>query len=259
MAKKPSFVPKVDRVFRDDAHGERPFRFNAQVADAFDDMAARSIPGYHASLETAVWLATEHVAPRFPTGTLYDLGASTGALEHALLPHKACENWRFVAIDKSPEMAERAQARLAEHRRADRVQWRVEDVQDSVIEDAAMVVSHYCLQFVAPENRHDIVARIYAGLRPGGYLLLSEKTCDETHESPYFRSRYEAFKRANGYTQEEIDNKKKALRGVLMPWRAEENEQAMIDAGFETPVLLMKHWNFSTWIARKPLDDEKRR
>lgn len=251
MAKKTSFVPKVDRVFRNDAHGEKPFRFDARVADAFDDMAARSIPGYGASLQTAVWLVTEHAAPHFADGVLYDLGASTGALEHALLSHEACTQWRFVAVDKSPEMAERAHARLAQHSGAERVDWRIEDVQDTVIDDAAVVISHYCLQFVAPEKRQEIVARIYAGLRPGGFLLLSEKTSDDPHEAPYFRSRYEAFKRANGYSQEEIDNKKKALDGVLMPWSTVENERALRDAGFETPVLLMKHWNFSTWIARK--------
>lgn len=255
MAKDLSFVPKKDRVFREDASGERPFEFDAAVADAFDDMAARSIPGYRESLRTAVWLAVDHVAPVFRHGNVYDLGASTGALESALLDRPETKGWHFVAVDSSQEMAQRAEARLQAHPRAKSVTWRVEDIQHTPIEDAVMVVSHYCLQFVQPDAREDILARIFKGLRPGGYFLLSEKTSEAPHEVPYFRSRYEAFKRDEGYSQAEIDNKKKALQGVLIPWSAEQNEAALRRAGFERPVCLMKHWNFSTWIARKPAED----
>lgn len=252
MMKKTSFTPTVDQVFRDEARGKMPFRFDGTVADAFDDMAARSIPGYHMSLRTAVWLACEHISPNFDEGVIYDLGASTGALEEALLSRPESEAWRFVAVDKSAEMIARARARIAEHPRAHAVTWRTEDVQDTPIEDALLVVSHYCLQFVEPTARHTILARIFDGLHPGGYLLLSEKTGDAPNETPYFRSRYEAFKRNQGYTQQEIDNKKEALDGVLIPWSVEQNEDAVRAAGFEAPVLLMKHWNFATWIAKKP-------
>lgn len=252
MTKKTSFVPKVDQVFEDEARGKTPFRFDETVADAFDDMAARSIPGYHMSLRTAVWLALEKLAPQFQGGTIYDLGASTGALEHALLSECGDESWRFVAVDKSPEMIRRAQDRLEHHPRYQHVTWRVEDVQDTPIDNAVLVVSHYCLQFLPPRTRPDVLQRIFDGLRPGGFLLLSEKTSDEDHEVPYFRSRYEAFKREHGYSQQEIDNKKAALEGVLVPWSAEQNEHALRAAGFEPPALIMKHWNFSTWIARKP-------
>lgn len=255
MAKKLSFSPKVDQVFRTDESGERPFEFNAEVADAFDDMAARSIPGYRQSLRTAVWLAVEHVAPMFSHGKVYDLGASTGALEAALLEQPQTQGWRFVAVDSSQEMAERAKARLQNHPRAHTVQWRVEDIQETPIEDAILVVSHYCLQFVPPDARTDILERIYEGLRPGGFFLLSEKTEEDAHQEQYFRSRYEAFKRDEGYSQAEIDNKKKALDGVLIPWSAAQNEAALRLAGFEEPVRLMKHWNFSTWVARKPAED----
>jgi|SRR5690625_113255 len=252
MTKKTSFVPKVDQVFQDEARAHTPFRFDEGVADAFDDMAARSIPGYHLSLHTAVWLALEKVAPQFEQGLIYDLGASTGALEHALLTHDIPAQWRFVAVDKSPEMIARAQARLHTHPHAARITWRIEDIQETPIEQAVMVVSNYCLQFIAPEARPQILQRIYDGLQSGGYLLLSEKTTDDAHEEPYFRSRYEAFKRDHGYSQQEIDNKKAALEGVLVPWSAQQNEAALRAAGFEQPVCISKNWNFSTWIARKP-------
>lgn len=258
MTKKTSFTPTVDQVFRDEARGKIPFRFDETVANAFDDMAARSIPGYAMSLRTAVWLAREHIAPQHTEGVIYDLGASTGALEHALLSCPESTSWRFVAVDKSPEMIARAQARVAAHPRAHTITWRTEDVQDTPIENALLVVSHYCLQFVAPSARSAILDRIFAGLHPGGYLLLSEKTSDEPHEAPYFRSRYEAFKRDQGYTQQEIDNKKHALEGVLIPWSAQQNEEALRDAGFESPVLVTKHWNFATWIAKKPARNEGR-
>lgn len=252
MTDKPTFIPKKDRVFVSPERGARPFRFDDVVADAFDDMARRSIPGYLNSLRTIAWLAEEHVAAAFHTGTVYDLGASTGALEEALLPILAQrEAWRVVAVDLSNEMLERAESRLAAQPAAARIEWRAEDVRQTVFEDAIFVVSNYCLQFVDASAREAILARIYEGLRPGGFFVLSEKTIGTPEEEHYYRGRYDAFKRDQGYSEAEITHKRQALEGVLLPWTAQQNENALRAAGFTEPVLMLKHWNFSTWLVRK--------
>lgn len=251
MPVKPVYISTKDRVFQEAKSGDAPFRFTDEVADAFDDMARRSIPGYQSSLKTIEWLAETQVAPLFSTGTVFDLGASLGAVESKLLPQLAKTDWKIVAVDLSSEMLARAEERLREEPHADRIEWRCEDVATTVFEDAILVVSNYCLQFVAPDERRSILKRIYDALRPGAFLVLSEKTLGAPKEEALFVSRYDAFKRENGYSEEEIERKRKALVGVLQPWSLQENETALDDAGFKDVWLITKHWNFCTWIAQK--------
>lgn len=253
MTEKPRFIPKQDRVFASAERGARRFQFDEAVADAFDDMARRSIPGYLESLRTIVWLAEERVAPQFSKGKVYDLGASTGALEEALLQSLAQRPWQVIAVDLSEEMLARAQDRLRSSAGFDQIEWRCEDVRDTVFEGAILVVSNYCLQFIGPADREQVLARIFKSLAPGAYFVLSEKTLGSPDEEPLFLDRYDAFKRDQGYAEQEILNKRRALTGVLVPWSVQQNEQALRDAGFEPPALISKQWNFCTWIARKPL------
>lgn len=249
--KSPPRVPIKDAVFQSPERATQPFRFDEEVAAAFDDMARRSIPGYLESLRTVRWLAEEVVGPKFVDGRLYDLGASTGALEQALTPLLLRNDWRVVAVDLAAPMLEQAQARLDGSGVEHRIEWRCEDIADTRFDDAVMVVSNYCLQFVAPPQRGAILQRIYDALRPGAFLVLSEKTRDSDAQEALFQSRYDAFKRDNGYSEAEIAGKRAALQGVLQPWSFEENEAALRAVGFTKIYPIAKHWNFCTWLVER--------
>ncbi|MCV5755622.1 methyltransferase domain-containing protein, partial [Escherichia coli] len=49
------------------------------------------------------------------------------------------------------------------------------DIRNIEIENASVVVLNFTLQFLSPEDRYALLEKIYAGLRPGGILILSEK------------------------------------------------------------------------------------
>ena len=242
---------RPDRVFMNDARGDRPFSFDGSVAAAFEDMALRSIPGYEETVRTVCWLAARELSPG---ATIYDLGASTGTLELALGPWLQQERVRVVAVDLSEPMVARGRARTASSGLEELVEWRVESVEDTHVEDAALVVCNYVMQFVDPAIRGSIYRNIWEGMRPGAWLVLSEKTVErDAKVEDFFRARYDDFKRSQGYREEEIVNKRKALEGVLRPWTKEETERALTSAGFEAPWELIRWWNFVTWVARKPL------
>lgn len=246
------YQPQQDTVFRDDARGDRPFAFDRQVARAFDNMAQRSIPGYDESLETIHWLAERTL--QGPADRVYDLGASTGALAvrlDALLHARGCT---LVAVDLSPDMVAQGAARCARLASSAQIEWRCEDVRTTAMDDASLIVSNYCLQFLSPEERPALFGRIFEALRPGGYFVLSEKTSEPGYGETLFQDRYDAFKRAQGYADDEIRNKRAALKGVLQPWTVQQNEDALRDAGFESPWMIGRWWNFVTWVVRKPVE-----
>lgn len=240
-----------DRVFLNNERGSRRFAFDASVAAAFEDMAQRSIPGYEESIRTVCWLAARELT----SGVVYDLGASTGTLELALAPWLLQTNARVIAVDLSEEMVARGQGRTHAAGLSERVEWRCEDVAQTEVQDASLVVANYVFQFMDPALRSAAYQRVFDGMRPGAWFVLSEKTVESSGDvEGFFRARYEDFKRTQGYTEEEIENKRVALEGVLRPWTVQQTEAALSQIGFHAPVMLIRWWNFVTWVAQKPQD-----
>src|SRR5690625_6280816 len=81
-----------------------------------------------------------------------------------------------------------------------------------------MAVLNFTLQFVPLSQRLSVLQQIYKGLNPGGVLILSEKVVfdDEPHNELMIELHHN-FKRANGYSDLEIAQKRSALEQVLLP------------------------------------------
>ena len=118
---------------------------------------------------------------------------------------------------------------------------------------AGAFILNYTLQFIRPLKREDFLKKLYAALRPGGILLLSEKTI--SHDSRLNREYidiYHQFKKSRGYSELEIAKKREALENVLIPFSIEENLDMLRHVGF-TPVQTYFQWfNFASLIAVKP-------
>ena len=60
-----------------------------------------------------------------------------------------------------------------------------------------------------------------------------------------------AMKQANGYTLDAIEAKRRSLEGVMVPLRAEWNEQLLKGAGFAQVDCFWRNGNFAGWLAIK--------
>ena len=111
---------------------------------------------------------------------------------------------------------------------------------------------NYTLQFVRPLLRPEFLRRLYAGLRPGGVLILSEKII--SHDPILNRNYidiYLQFKRARGYSELEIGKKREALENVLIPFSIAENQELLHQAGFRQVEPFFQWFNFVSWVAIK--------
>ena len=239
-----------DRIYETDDGGE-PFRFNDNVAAVFPDMLQRSIPGYAASIEAIGSLAARYVKP----GTrCYDLGCSLGAATLAMRQGIDVPGCRIVAVDVAPAMIARCREIIAEDDRLNAPATGVIVVEDDIrnveILNASMVVLNYTLQFLAPEDRDDMIGRIYQGMNEGGLIVLSEKVVDENpHMESLLVDLHHEHKRRNQYSSLEIARKRAALENVLVPETVRSHRMRLERAGFAHTAVWLRYFNFVSIIA----------
>jgi len=235
-----------DALFRDPER-TGPFAFDEHVARVLPDMLSRSIPGYSALLELIGVLARETMPEN---GRVYDLGCSLGAVSLAVLDGALGRNVQVVAVDSSPAMIE-ALGQIIQHR-PDRgaLDLRCQDVLETQVVGASLVVLNFTLQFVAPAERDQLILRIAEGLQPGGVLVLSEKTRPSDPAEASLESLHDGFRRARGYSDLEIARKRKALEDVLVPDTSATHRSRLERAGLR-PVEWFRGLGFVSWLATK--------
>jgi len=117
---------------------------------------------------------------------------------------------------------------------------------------ASVVVLNFTLQFLKPENRDKIIKNIFAGLLPGGILILSEKVkFEEDGKQTILTDWHHAFKKANGYSDLEIAGKRTALENVLIPETIGQNITRLKEAGFSNVHQWFQCFNFISLVAIK--------
>ncbi|RMH23687.1 MAG: carboxy-S-adenosyl-L-methionine synthase CmoA [Planctomycetota bacterium] len=257
MSQPPPQTPDVtvladaDTIFRSPA---RPgdFAFDAKVSSVFDDMVSRSVPHYADVQRMLADLTFAFIPER--GGVVCDLGCSTGTTIDLLAAHpRRPEDLRFIGLDNSPHMLERARAKLAPIDAAGALDLRLADLNDEPeIPACNVALLNWTLQFVRPLHRESLLRRVHDALEPSGALLMAEKVLvsDSFLNRAYIDFYYD-YKRRTGYTDEEIQRKREALENVLVPYRVEENVAMLRRCGFHTVDVFFRWFNFAAFVAVK--------
>lgn len=238
-----------DEIFKTPGAGKKPFEFNAQVADVFDDMVSRSVPFYNEVLQMSAELAKEF----YQAGTvIYDLGCSTGAIVPLMEREFGDMSFAYTGIDSSENMIEKADSITARMRSNAVCKFICADITDVDFLSTSVIVSNYTFQFLKPLARRTLLRKIYAALSPGGCLIVSEKCLEDSADmSRVFADRHHAMKERHGYSKLEIAEKRDALENVLIPFRVSENIEMLQEAGFSPVSIFFKCYNFASFIALK--------
>lgn len=242
---------EADRLFA----RQRPlsdFRFDAAVTRVFPDMIRRSVPGYTTIIPMIEVITEQYVQPG---SHCYDLGCSLGASTLAMRHGIPFDDCHLVGVDNSPDMIERCEHYIALDDHPLPVTLRCEDIIDTDLQDASVTTLNFTLQFIAPEQRSALLQRIARATRPGGALILSEKIrFDSAAEQDIQTRLHHEFKRANGYSDLEISQKRSALEQVLIPESLETHRRRLEAAGFDQVMVWYQCFNFVSMLAIKSPD-----
>ena len=228
----------------------RSFTFDEQVATVFDDMINRSVPGYSAIIDMVGQLAHRYCKNG---SIIYDLGCSLGASSLSITRHIEHNDYEIIAIDNSEAMVSRLKADLQNQKGATKqIKVKLEDIRESEIKSASMVILNFTLQFINVKDRDQLIKKISAGMRPGGLLIISEKVSFTNMEmNNLFIDLYHKFKEKQGYSELEISQKRDALENVLIPESLEKHYERLLAADFELIETWLKYFNFASIIAFK--------
>ena len=143
------------------------------------------------------------------SGTAFDLGCSLGASSLALLSQ--CDSPRVRVIG---------------------------------------VMLNFVVQVLDPEHRLALLTRIAQQMNPDGLLILSEKVRNaDPLLQTFYDSTHLAWKRANGYSELEVSQKRQALENVMRVETCESHVERLSEAGFNDVVRWFHCMNWVSFAA----------
>ena len=225
------------------------FTFDESVAEVFPDMIQRSVPGY-SNIITAIGMLAE----RFVTANsnVYDLGCSRGAATLSARRHIKQDHVKIIGVDNSQPMVERCRQHVQAYHSEIPVEILCDDIRHITIENASMVILNFTLQFLPPADRTSLLEKIYRGLNPNGILVLSEKfRFEDKNIDNLLIDLHHQFKRANGYSELEVSQKRAALENVMLIDSIDTHKARLKNVGFSHSELWFQCFNFGSMIAIK--------
>jgi len=162
-------------------------------------------------------------------------------------------NQTFVGVEVSPPMLQAAQERFSGLMQSGVVRILDMDLRTEYPPVAASVtMSVLTLQFTPIEHRLKIMQNIYDHTISGGAFIFVEKVIGGSAGlDADFVDIYYNLKKANGYSQDQIERKRLSLEGVLVPMTAKWNEEMLHMVGFQKVDCFWRWMNFAGWIAVK--------
>lgn len=236
--------------------GEK-FEFDAEVSAIFDDMARRSIPMYRESHRIHAAMCYNEILDIYyhqnRKANVLDFGCSTGTFIDELCKRFQSEGkelWDHATVgvlDNSPHMLAQL---AAKHPKAKLIEADALKVSfDPGIYD--IINTSYLIQFLHPEKKFDVLHMLSSSLRTNGLFISSQKEWIGVEEGVWFDELYIDYRKANGYTQEEIDAKTKALKGAMWCCSYRDYRELLIAAGFINIQATVRWLHFNSLIARR--------
>ena len=226
------------------------FVFDAKVANVFEDMINRSIPGY-STIITMIGVLAERYCQA--NSTIYDLGCSLGGASFAVLNRIQREDIELIAVDNSKAMIEKLKEAVTDNiKNSRKLSCQCEDILDTDISNASVVILNFTLQFIPVEQRAELLKKVFAGMRVGGILIISDKiTFPDEKLNQLFIEMYHSFKENMGYSKLEIARKRAALENVLLPETLEIHKTRLTQIGFRSFDAWFQCFNFASMVAFK--------
>ena len=230
------------------------FEFDHEVASIFENMAVRSIPMYAETHKVHAAIAKGYADDKFDGQyAVADIGASTGMFLKSLTAgyglqlHQSPSYFRATAIDPSQHMLDEVSRQLPWVSTAN-----IEAQYMGMLKEKFHVVNaSYVFQFIPEMERIRAMQSIANCMYTGGLLFVSQKCRIPGLFDHYIVDEYIRFRKDNGYSEEEIAAKTKALKKSMWPDRLDNVKDMLQTFGFWDFQDTTSWLNFSSFVCVK--------
>jgi tRNA (cmo5U34)-methyltransferase len=212
--------------------------FGENVYKEFNSHIEKSIPSYLKTQKLISELSTYFLRE---DSVCYDIGFSTGTLLVKINNLNLEKKINFIGIEPEINML-RSFKKTKQFKKITLINKVVENIK---MKKSDYIISHYTLQFIRQNLRLKILRKIYNSLNPGGGFILFEKIyANNSRFEKIFSDMLVDFKSANNFSEKEIINKNKSIRGILESLTTNQNIKNLKNAGFKNTQIIHQDINF---------------
>ena len=214
----------------------------------FEEHISKSIPFFLESHKLISKLSTFFISEN---SNVYDLGCSTGLASRSIIDGNLNKKFNLYGIDLSKDMIDKAK-KISNNKKYKKIKFIYGDVLRKKIKKSDLIVSNYFIQFIPPKKRQMVFDKVFRSLNYGGGFIFFEKTRGpDARFQDIFTQLYNEYKSDVGFSEKEILDKSKSIRGYLEPFTEKENFNFLKRAGFKDYVTVFKYYSFQGFIAIK--------
>ena len=166
---------------------------------------------------------------------------------------KVSKKSHFLGIDVEKEMISHCIAKTKKLDNKTNLEFIQSDITTLELKENNydLITMVYCLQFIHPKHRQNIINSIYKSLNWGGAFFFFEKVRGpDARFQDYFTHSYNQYKLMN-FDSDEIMSKSVSLTGVMEPFSSEGNNGLLKRAGFKDIAIVFKSLCFEGVLAIK--------
>ena len=212
------------------------------VAENFDEHVQKSVPFYEHSHKLAVGISEFFLKDN---SICCDLGCSTGSLLNKIRKQNKDKKIKYYGYDSSSNMIKLA-------KRNKNIIFKKSDLNKLKLPQSDFILSLFTIQFIEPKNRQKLFDKIFNSLNWGGAFFMVEKVRGpDARFQDILNQVYIEFKLTQGFSETQIINKSKSLKGILEPFSTKGNLDLLKRAGFKDVLTVFKYACFEGFLAIK--------
>ena len=236
---------KKDNLYNKNIPRNHKFIFDNDVTNVFEDMVNRSVPGYEFLIENIGYIAKKFYQPNT---NIYDLGSSLGACSISVAEKIQNFTGIIYAIDSSEAMIKACKKNINNKS----IKLIKSDISEIEMINSSVIILNLTIQFISVDKRTELLKKFFNQLNKNGVIIITEKIIsDKKNDDDFSKSFHDFFKLNKGYSKEEIDRKKIALKDIMKIESEKQHEDRFKEIGCDNFYKWFQCYNFVSWVLVK--------
>tara|TARA_B100000902_G_C27322131_1_gene925429 strand:+ start:3036 stop:3752 length:717 start_codon:yes stop_codon:yes gene_type:complete len=225
------------------------WQFRGSVIDNFDYHIDKSVPLYKETHNLYLYLSDFFLEEKTK---IIDIGCSTGTfLQKLIMRHKKVsrfKNIKLIGIDNEKDMITKSKKKISYKN----LKFINKSVFQTKLNNSCIISSFYTMQFIHVSKRQKLINKIFKSLNWGGAFFMVEKVrASDARFQDIMNQVYIDFKKDMKFSDKEIVNKSRSLKGVMEPFSSQGNIDLLKRAGFKDILTVFKYGFFEGFLAIK--------